>query len=109
MNGLWFTWPHQCDGTVVFPEAELKIFMTADSAIRAGRRQKELKEKGLKVDYQEVMRNLEERDKIDSTRDISPLRKAEDAIEVDTSEMSLEQVIERVVSIVIKRNKENAK
>ncbi|MBO6760795.1 MAG: (d)CMP kinase, partial [Roseivirga sp.] len=72
-------------GSVVFPEAELKLFMTASTEVRAKRRQAELREKGEEVALDEIMKNLEERDRIDSTRDESPLIKVEDAIEVDTS------------------------
>lgn len=72
-------------GTVVFPNAELKIFMTASPEIRSQRRFKELKEKGLKVEYEEILQNIEERDTIDSGREVSPLRKAEDAEVLDNS------------------------
>ncbi len=75
-------------GTVVFPNAELKIFMTASPEIRAQRRFLELTEKGDKVDFDEILKNVESRDKIDSTRAISPLKKAEDAIVLDNSNLS---------------------
>ncbi|MDA8886297.1 (d)CMP kinase [Bacteroidia bacterium] len=75
-------------GTVVFPDAELKIFMTASAEIRAKRRYEELQKKGIHVNYQEVLHNIRERDHIDSTRDESPLAKAEDAITLDNSAMS---------------------
>lgn len=75
-------------GTVVFPDAELKIFMTADSAIRVQRRFKELYEKNPNVTIEEVKNNLEMRDYIDSHREISPLRKAEDAIVIDNSNIT---------------------
>ena len=74
-------------GTIVFPQAELKIFMTADTTIRAERRQKELMEKGEKISLDIVKKNLESRDKIDSGRSVSPLKKATDAVEIDTSHM----------------------
>jgi cytidylate kinase len=74
-------------GTVVFPEAELKLFMTAGLHIRAQRRLEEMKSKGQEADYKEVLANLEERDHIDSTREDSPLRKAEDAIVIDNSHL----------------------
>lgn len=77
-------------GTVVFPNAELKIFMNATAEQRATRRYKELIERGDTVTYEEVLHNVQERDTIDTTRDDSPLRKAEDAIEIDNSEMNLE-------------------
>jgi CMP/dCMP kinase len=72
-------------GTVVFPDAQLKVFMTADLQIRAERRQRELLEKGEMVDLESIIENLSERDRIDTTRAESPLRKAEDALELDTS------------------------
>lgn len=78
-------------GTVVFPDAELKIFMTASPEIRAKRRYEELHKKGIDVHYQEVLLNIKERDYIDSHRESSPLRKAEDAIELDNSSMTKEE------------------
>lgn len=76
-------------GTTVFPDAELKIFVTASSDIRARRRFEELKAKGMPADFAEIKRNVEERDYIDTHREISPLVKAEDAIELDNSEMTI--------------------
>ena len=76
-------------GTVVFPDAELKIFVTASPEVRAQRRVDELKEKGLDVSYDEVLENVKTRDHIDSTREESPLRQAEDALVLDNSQMSL--------------------
>jgi len=84
-------------GTVVFPEAELKIFMTASPEIRAKRRFHELKEKGLDVNFEEVLHNVEERDQIDSTREVSPLKKADDAIVLDNSNLTREEQLEWVV------------
>lgn len=81
-------------GTVVFPNAELKIFMTADVAIRAHRRQVELLEKGQLFDFEEILANLQKRDHIDTTREESPLKRAEDAHLIDTSHMMLEEQIE---------------
>lgn len=75
-------------GTVVFPDAELKIFMTAKPEIRARRRYEELRKKGMDVDYQEVLMNIMDRDRIDSSREDSPLKKADDAITLDNSEMT---------------------
>lgn len=75
-------------GTVVFPQADLKIFMTADPVIRANRRLLEMKEKGLTVSMEEVLQNIKERDFIDQNRDISPLRKADDAIILDNSNLN---------------------
>lgn len=83
-------------GTVVLPGADLKIFMTASPEIRASRRYKELLERGEKVSYQEVLKNVRERDYLDSNREISPLRKAPDAIELDNSDMGHKEQFERV-------------
>jgi CMP/dCMP kinase len=81
-------------GTVVFPKAELKIFMTADNAIRVERRFKELYEKNPNITIEEVKNNLEMRDYIDSHREVSPLRKAKDAIELDNSNLSMKGQLE---------------
>ena len=78
-------------GTVVFPEAELKIFVTASATVRAQRRVDELRTKGIEVSFDEVLANVNERDRIDSTRQISPLRKADDAIELDNSHLTIEE------------------
>lgn len=78
-------------GTVVFPDAELKIYMTAHPEIRAKRRYHQLMEKGREVDYQEILNNLIERDRIDSTREEGPLRKAADAITLDNTDMTPKQ------------------
>lgn len=77
-------------GTVVFPDAEIKIFMTASSEIRAQRRFNELSARGVNVNYEEILENIISRDAADSGREISPLRKAEDAIVLDNSFMSVE-------------------
>ena len=84
-------------GTVVFPNAELKIFMTASPEKRATRRYKELLNKGESVNYEEVLKNVEHRDNIDAHRDISPLRRAEDAINFDNSDMGLEEQFTRIL------------
>ena len=76
-------------GTTVFPDAELKIFVTASSEIRAERRYKELQEKGEKADFDEILANVKERDHIDQTRAVSPLRRADDAILLDNSHLTL--------------------
>jgi cytidylate kinase len=78
-------------GTVVFPNAELKIFVTASPEVRAQRRYDELMEKGMEADYNEILENVKRRDYIDSHRDVSPLRKADDAIELDNSNISIEE------------------
>jgi cytidylate kinase len=87
-------------GTVVFPKAELKIFMTADNAVRVERRFKELYEKNPNVSLDEVMNNLQMRDYIDSHREISPLRKAEDAIELDNTNLSEQEQFRKALSLV---------
>jgi cytidylate kinase len=87
-------------GTVVFPDAELKIFMTASPEIRAQRRFLELTEKGEKVDFDEILKNVESRDKIDSTRAISPLKKAGDAIVLDNSNLSRDDQLKWTISKV---------
>lgn len=76
-------------GTTVFPDAELKIFVTADSQVRAQRRYDELKQKGMPADFDAILKNVEERDYIDTHREVSPLRKAEDAITLDNSKMTI--------------------
>lgn len=78
-------------GTVVFPNAELKIFMTASPEERAGRRFKELEGKGDKVSYEEVLKNVVDRDHMDTTREDSPLVMADDAIEIDNSFLTKEE------------------
>ncbi|MEJ1222256.1 (d)CMP kinase [Sediminicola sp. 1XM1-17] len=83
-------------GTVVFPDAELKIFMTASPETRAYRRYKELLDKGDKVTYEEVLKNIQNRDYVDSHREFSPLKRAEDAIEFDNSDMGMEEQFERI-------------
>lgn len=87
-------------GTTVFPEAELKIFMTANPQVRAQRRADEMRAKGLDVDLQEVMDNLLERDRIDSTREVSPLTQAPDAIVLDNSYMTMEQQLEWLKKLI---------
>ncbi|MEI8074880.1 MAG: (d)CMP kinase [Bacteroidota bacterium] len=84
-------------GTTVFPAAELKIFVMADSAIRVERRYKEMFEKNPNIRMEEVKNNLESRDYIDSHREVSPLRKAEDAIELDNSNLTREEQLEIVL------------
>lgn len=93
-------------GTVVFPNAELKLFMTASTQKRAQRRYDELKARGEDVDFDEVEENVKERDYLDSTRKDSPLRKADDAIEFDNSNLGLEEQFEKVLEIARKKIKE---
>lgn len=78
-------------GTVVFPDAELKIFVTASAEVRAQRRFDELKGKGMEANYEEILKNVQERDYIDSHREVSPLKQAEDAIVLDNSYMTIEE------------------
>ena len=87
-------------GTVVFPDAELKLFMTASADKRATRRYKELIDRGDNVSFEDILFNVQERDRIDSTREDSPLRKAEDAIEFDNSDMGIQEQFERICSLV---------
>jgi len=87
-------------GTVVFPNAALKIFMLADLDVRAERRKKELRENGKKVVLDEVVKNLENRDKIDSSRADSPLKKADGAYVIDTSHIAFEEQVQRVMDLV---------
>ena len=90
-------------GTVVFPDAELKIFLTADIKIRAERRQHELREKGIVVELDEIIQNLEERDFADSTRTESPLKKAQDAITIDTSGIRISDQVNQVIGLARQR------
>jgi cytidylate kinase len=76
-------------GTVVFPHAELKVFVTASAEVRAQRRYDELKQKGMEADYADILKNVEERDYIDSHREVSPLRQADDALLLDNSTMTI--------------------
>lgn len=78
-------------GTTVFPHAELKVFVTASAEVRAKRRYDELCAKGMEANYADILKNVEERDYIDSHREVSPLRKADDALELDNSYMTIEQ------------------
>lgn len=87
-------------GTVVFPDAELKLFMTASADKRATRRYKELIERGDDVNFEEILFNVQERDRLDSTRKDSPLIIADDAIEFDNSDMGIEEQFERICSLV---------
>ena len=88
-------------GTVVFPNAELKLFMTASDKVRATRRYDELIAKGDVVTYEEVLHNVRERDYIDTHRESSPLLKATDAIEVDNSNLTIEEQFEKILKLVV--------
>ena len=86
-------------GTVVFPEAELKIYMIASANTRAKRRYKELLERGHSLSYEDVLENVTTRDRIDSTREDSPLVKAEDAIEIDNSDLTIEEQLDTILNL----------
>ena len=83
-------------GTTVFPEAELKIFMTASEQVRAERRYRELQAKGDNASFEEVLANIQHRDHIDTTRKESPLRKADDAIVIDNTNLTIEEQVEKI-------------
>jgi cytidylate kinase len=87
-------------GTVVFPDAELKIFLTADADVRTSRRHLELASKGIDAEWNEIQHNLLERDRIDSSRADSPLRKADDAVVIDNTLLSEEEQLDRVLGLV---------
>lgn len=90
-------------GTCVLPQAQLKIYLTADSMVRAKRRYKELTEKGVACDLDVIERDIRERDHQDMTRAISPLRQAEDAILMDTSELTIDEVVEKIIGLCRER------
>lgn len=96
-------------GTVVFPDAELKIFVTATADVRARRRYDELKGKGLPANYDEILKNVQERDYIDTHRKVSPLRKAADAIELDNSHITIDEQNEWLMRQFRRACDENAK
>ncbi|WP_208558765.1 (d)CMP kinase [Marinilactibacillus kalidii] len=93
-------------GTVVLPKASLKIFLIASVDERAERRYKENKEKGIDSDLTILKQEISERDYKDSTREVSPLKKAEDAIEIDTTAMSIEEVVEKIKKIIFEKHPE---
>ena len=86
-------------GTVVFPDAELKIFMSASAEERARRRVKEFRERGEQVDYDAVLQEIRQRDAADQNRAVGPLRKADDAIEIDTTNMSIDEQVQTIVRL----------
>ena len=90
-------------GTTVFPDAEMKIFMTADPLIRAQRRAAEMKAKGQEANLEDVLKNLQERDYIDSHREVSPLAQAEDAVVLDNSHMTMDDQVEWLKNIISER------
>lgn len=87
-------------GTVIFPDAKLKIFLTASSEIRAQRRYKQLKEKGESVNLTRLFKEIKARDLRDQSRSVAPLRPAEDAVIIDSSELSIEEVLNRIISLI---------
>ena len=87
-------------GTVVFPDADVKFFVTASPEVRARRRYEELLQKGQNADYDEIVKNIKERDSMDSSREESPLRKAEDAYLIDTSNMTRDEQLEYALHII---------
>lgn len=87
-------------GTVVFPNADVKIYLDAAAEERARRRVLQNQEKGIESSYEEVLKGIKDRDKRDSTREIAPLKKAEDAIYVDSTNLSIEQVVNQIVKII---------
>jgi cytidylate kinase len=87
-------------GTVVFPDAEVKLFLTASAEERARRRVKDLESKGIRVDYDELLRQIKARDEADSTRAIAPLRPAEDAVILDSTSLDMEAVVRHVLELV---------
>ena len=92
-------------GTVVLPDAGLKIFLTASSRVRAERRYRELQEKGIEADLKTIQRDIEERDHRDMTRETSPLRQAEDAVVIDSSMMTVDEVIQNILNLIQSRRK----
>lgn len=87
-------------GSFVLPDAEYKFYITADAKVRTLRRQKELKEKGFDVDFDQLLREIEQRDYNDKHRDFAPLVQAKDAVLIDTSEMTVEQVLDKILSFI---------
>ena len=90
-------------GTTILPDAKLKVFLTASVEVRAKRRMEELNEKGIDARLETVIREIAERDYRDMNREVSPLKKAEDAVVVDTSDMTIEEVEEKIVSLIKER------
>jgi len=96
-------------GTVIFPDADIKIFLTASPEERANRRYKELIQKGLNVSYEKILTEIKERDRLDETRKDSPLRPAEDAIIMDTTGKELNQVFQEILQLVVNQKVSKAK
>ena len=96
-------------GTTVFPNADVKIYLDATPEERARRRVLQKKKKGIVSSYEEVLENIKDRDKRDSTREIAPLKKADDAIYVDSTNLNIEQVVEKIIGIINDKNIVNFK
>ena len=92
-------------GTAVFPNADVKIYLDATPEERAKRRMLQNKEKGIETSYEEVLENIKDRDKRDSTRKVSPLKKAEDAIYIDSSDMTIDEVVNKVITLIKEKYK----
>lgn len=90
-------------GTCILPDADLKIYLTADPRVRAKRRYLELTEKGISCNIEEIEKDIIERDLRDTTREVAPLKKAEDAVEVDTSHLTIEEVVDTITAMVQSR------
>lgn len=93
-------------GTVVFPKANVKIYLDASPEERARRRVKQNQEKGMESSYEEVLKNIMERDKRDLSREIAPLKQAEDAIYIDTSDMTVDEVVDKIIKIIQEKCKD---
>lgn len=91
-------------GTAVLPEAEVKIFLVASVVERAERRYKENQQKGITTDFETLKKEIEHRDYLDSTREVSPLKQAEDAVKIDTTGMSIEEVVNAIEKVISKKN-----
>ena len=92
-------------GTNVFPNADVKIYLDATPEERAKRRYLQNKENGIEIPFEEILENVKQRDFIDSTREIAPLKKAEDAIYIDSSNMSIEEVVNEIKNIISNKRK----
>jgi cytidylate kinase len=92
-------------GTVVFPNADVKIYLDASAEERARRRLKQNEELGIKSDYNQILQEIKIRDERDSTREIAPLKKADDAILVDSTNMKVDEVVEHIASIIKEKKK----
>lgn len=92
-------------GTVVFPDADVKIYLDATPEERARRRVKQNQEKGIPCSYEEVLKGIMDRDKRDSSREVAPLKQAEDAIYIDSSNMTIEEVVEKIVGLIEEKKK----